>query len=56
MPALDTLKVYQRLDGDLDGSARTAGGRDDSGMRDEDGFLIEALLQGFTLPASEQAT
>ena len=56
MLTLDKLRVYQRFDGDLEGWARTTGGRDDSGMRDEDWFLIDALLQGLTLVASGHAT
>jgi len=56
MLTLDKLKVHQSFDGDIDGWARQTGGHDDSGMRDEDWFLIDALLQGLTLVASGQAS
>lgn len=56
MLTLDKLNVHQRFNGDLDGWARTTGGSDDSGMRDEDWFLIDELLQGLALLASGQAS
>lgn len=56
MLTLDKLNVYQRFGGDLDGWARTTGDRDDSGMRDEDWFLIDELLQGLAQIASGQAS
>lgn len=56
MLTLEKLKVYQRFAGDLGGWARTTGGRDASGMRDVDWFLIEELRQGLALAAAGQAS
>jgi len=56
MLTLGKLAVHQRFGGDLDGWTRTTGGQDDSGMRDEDWFLIDELLQGLALVASGQAS
>jgi len=56
MLTLDKLEVHQRFGGDIDGWSRHTGGRDDSGMRDEDWFLIEELLHGLALVASGQAS
>lgn len=56
MLTLDKLGVHQRFNGDLDGWARITGGRDASGMRDEDWFLIDELLQELALVASGQAS
>lgn len=56
MLTLDKLAVHQRFGGDLDGWARAKGGHDASGMRDEDWFLIDELLQGLALVASGQAS
>lgn len=56
MLTLDKLKVHQSFDGDIDAWARRTGGHDDSGMRDEDWFLIDALLQGLSLVASGKAS
>ena len=54
MLTLAKIQTYQRFRGDIDGFAR-AGGRDSSGITDEDWWLIGRLEQAIYLVASRQA-
>lgn len=54
MLTLAKIQTYKRFRGDMDGFAR-AGGRDGSGITDDDWQLIERLAQAIYLVASRQA-
>src|SRR5688572_3318189 len=54
MLTLAKIQIYERFSGDLDGFSRV-GGRDSSGITDDDWRLIERLSQAIYLVASRQA-
>ena len=54
MLTLAKIQTYEKFRGDIDGFAR-AGGRDSSGITDDDWSLIDRLLQAIYIVASRQA-
>ena len=56
MITLAKIQTYQRFSGDLDGWARTTGGRDASAINDADWQTIDALRQALALVASGRAS